>query len=61
MRRIVEWYNMILTRCNEVEFDLIREEMEALDDKLRAAVENLTWDSDSEYHYMYIPSILKSN
>lgn len=48
MRRIVEWYNMILTRCNEVEFDLIREEMEALDDKLREAVDNLTWDSDSK-------------
>ncbi|XP_052132342.1 dynein beta chain, ciliary-like [Frankliniella occidentalis] len=52
LNRIVEWYNEILKRCIPVEFDLIREEMNGIDNYIQEVQDKLNWKSDGVWPYV---------
>ncbi|KAF5274393.1 hypothetical protein FQA39_LY07273 [Lamprigera yunnana] len=45
--RIVEWYNYMKDKTLDVEYDLIRDEMDQLDVTLNEFIENLSWITDN--------------
>ncbi|KAF5280421.1 hypothetical protein FQR65_LT03230 [Abscondita terminalis] len=44
LKRIIEWYNYLKTRTLSVEFDIIRSEVENVDEKLVGLRTEATWD-----------------
>nr|CAD7439423.1 unnamed protein product [Timema bartmani] len=43
---VIEWYNGIRSHCTPVEFDLIMDEIEEIDEKVAKVQETLNWNSD---------------
>ncbi|XP_060520898.1 dynein beta chain, ciliary-like [Cylas formicarius] len=46
-KRIVEWYNYLQTSTSEVEFNLIKGELEAIDEMLEQVTAYYTWNSNN--------------
>lgn len=55
--RIVEWYNDLVSKTNEQEFDLIRDEICEIDKLLDLPINSMTWERDRKrimnHHYYY--------
>uniref|UniRef100_A0A8C8YTJ5 Dynein axonemal heavy chain 17 n=1 Tax=Prolemur simus TaxID=1328070 RepID=A0A8C8YTJ5_PROSS len=49
---IVGWYNEVKTTVKEVEFPLIKSELEAIDVKLRSAETTLFWNGEGVFQYI---------
>eukprot|EP00061_Rhincodon_typus_P005782 g25710.t1 len=49
---MVKWYNKLKQTVLEVEFPLIYNELEAIDDELKAAEETITWQSENCWNYI---------
>lgn len=54
LSRIVEWYNEIKDQTVPCEFDIIRQDIEAIDDKLHVATDTATW---CDYEQVYINDV----
>nr|XP_027209167.1 dynein beta chain, ciliary-like [Penaeus vannamei] len=52
LQLVTDWYNHILTNTNEVEFSLIRKEMEDIDATVLKAEAELTWNSEGVWEYI---------
>lgn len=54
LSRIVEWYNEIKDKTVPCEFDIIRQDIEAIDNKLHVATDTATW---CDYEQVYINDV----
>lgn len=54
LSRIVEWYNEIKVETVPCEFEIIKKDIELIDNKLQVALESATW---SDYEQVYISDL----
>lgn len=51
--RIVQWYNALRVNTLDVEFNLIKEEIDEVDRGLQKATTELTWVTDSKFFFKF--------
>ena len=47
----IDWYNQIRKNSQKVEFDLVEDEIKAIDQRIEMAQNKLNWNSDGEFFY----------
>lgn len=48
----VQWYNKVRKETLEVEFPLIEQQVSAIDEQLKQALDSLTWNSETAWDYI---------
>lgn len=48
LKRIIEWYNYLRVKTLPVEFELISEEIDQIDEKMEKLLQELTWETNSK-------------
>jgi dynein heavy chain, axonemal len=46
----IEWYNQIRKNSQKVEFDLVKEEIDAIDIQINKGQSELSWNAESKYY-----------
>ncbi|KAG7187946.1 hypothetical protein KM043_013908 [Ampulex compressa] len=52
LSQVVQWYNQIRSDCSSVEFDLIRKEIEMIDEVIELGQKNYNWDTPEVKTYV---------
>ncbi|KAK7067107.1 hypothetical protein SK128_011277 [Halocaridina rubra] len=54
LQLVTDWYNHIRTHTNEVEISLIKKEMNEIDENIKKAETELTWNSNGVWEYIEV-------
>ncbi|XP_069187120.1 dynein beta chain, ciliary [Procambarus clarkii] len=54
LQLVTDWYNHIRTNTNDVEFSLIKQEIEDIDNTIAKSENELTWNSDGVWEYIEV-------
>lgn len=50
----IEWYNKIRKNSQKVEFDLVREEIQTIDEQIQKGRTSLNWNSDGCFYSTFM-------
>lgn len=53
LNNTIDWYNQIRKNSQKVEFDLVEDEIKAIDERIEMAQNELNWNSKGETFYYY--------